>query len=104
MDVAIAATGGAFGGALSGFIAAVVSLQAKRVRNSYLVTRGRSGYRDCVFPRVFVPLGTIAGLVVATILSGWLVPVTAAAIGALAPGSLLSLVVIAASMSQALRS
>lgn len=44
----IAAVGGAVAAAIAGFIAAIVQLQMKRLRNGRRVKAGQPPYRDCV--------------------------------------------------------
>ena len=98
--MAIAVVGGGLGGGVAGLIAAILSLQARRVRNHILAGRGEPGLRDCVLPTVFVPLAAIGGVVVAAVLVWFVAPVPAAIAGALAPAGLLVLISIASLLSQ----
>src|SRR5262245_31848713 len=103
LHVAIGAGGGALGGAVAGFVAAVLALMAKRWRNGKVMARGEPGWKDCSLPTALVPLCGFAGFVLGAALGGFLAPVRAAAIGALAPAGLLALLSVGFSVAQAYR-
>jgi hypothetical protein len=61
--VVAAALGGA-GGLVAGFVAAVITLAARRGRNARLVARGEAPYKDAILPRAFIGFGAVAGAIV----------------------------------------
>jgi hypothetical protein len=89
--VVAAALGGA-GGLVAGFVAAVVTLAARRGRNARLVARGEAPYKDAILPRAFIGFGAVAGAIVSPLAALWLPTATAVALGASAIPALLVVV------------
>lgn len=101
LRVALAAAGAGVGGAIAGIVLAVIALHIKRLRNDVLVRRGKPVYRDVVFSRAFVPLAAAFSIIVGGALGAFVSTPRAIAIGALAPASLLVVVVLVTSIAQA---
>lgn len=87
--IAVSVGFGLLGGALAGFVVAVLSLKLCRLRNARLAARGFSGYRDLVLPLVFVPLVALVAALTSGTLSVWLPVAHAVVIGVAAPAALL---------------
>ena len=66
IDVGIGLVGGALAGALGGFVAAVLMLTARRLRNARLIRRGEPGKKDLVLPRFHGPGAAVGALAGAT--------------------------------------
>lgn len=98
----IGATGGLLGGALAGLVAALLSLQAKRLRNAWLHARGRPGIKDAILPLLFVPLCAVASLLVGGILALFLAPLSAVLLAAGVPAGLLLVLILGFTLRQAL--
>jgi len=103
LRVAIGAGIGLIGGALAGFLTAILTLTCRRLRNSVLAARGQPGIKDALLPLPFVVFSAIGGVPLGAILgifmSGW----RAGLIGACVPAGLLALISIVGTIWQAFR-
>lgn len=100
--IALAALGSALLGALAGFVAALLALASKELRNSWLVARGRIAYKDCVLPLSFVTMNVLVSLPLGGVLGAFYSPLRATLLAALVPAALLTLLSVGGSISQAL--
>jgi hypothetical protein len=91
--VALSALGGAIAGCLAGFVAAVLILQAKRLRNARLAKHGAPGVKDCVLTPLWMPgglVGLVGGGIAGAITGSWRV---AAIVGLAFPAAILVLAI-----------
>lgn len=101
LRVAIGAGVGLLGGAVAGFVAALLTLWARVARNSILVSRGGMPYRDCVLPLPFVVMSGGTSLLLGGVLGVFMTATRAALIGACVPAGLLILVSVIGATVQA---
>lgn len=101
LRVAIAAGISLLGGAVAGFVAAVLALWARQLRNSILVARGGVGIRDCILPLPYVMMSAVTSLLLGGILGVFLTASRAALFGALVPAGLLALLSLTGAIFQA---
>ncbi len=101
LRITVAAGGSALGGAVAGFVAAVLVLQAKGLRNAWLIARGQPGIKDCVLPLSFVLFSAIVSLLLGAVLGAFMAPARAIALGAAIPAGLLTLLGVAGAAWQA---
>lgn len=97
--IALTALGGVLLGGFGGFVAAIVQLQSKRLRNAYLVKAGKQPYRDCVLIGWYMPCAVI-GALASGALALWLSPAAAITLGSLTAPGLLVILFLAAAVSQ----
>lgn len=102
-QIAIAAAGSVALGAVAGFVAAILALLARNMRNAYIVARGQPPYRDCILPLPFVWFCVFLGLPFGAIFGAFFTPLRAVLIAGLAPAALLVVLSVGGAITQALR-
>jgi hypothetical protein len=76
-------------GAVASYVASILGLVARRLRNNALFKRGRPPYRDVAFNREVVIANALLCAIVGAVLAWWMVPLRAILIGGLVAPALL---------------